>query len=325
VARGREFKVGLFVVLMTAALYIGFNYLRGLDVFSPLNTYYVKYQNISGLDKGARIILSGLDVGSVVDRKFSDDTYSEIIITLAIDKTIILTDSTIAKLAKPDFLGGSEIQLLMRPGGARVLEAGDTLRSEVDGGIAELLVEEGQTAANALSALVNKINDVLDPFVETSDTLKYAINNFSTLSGELVLTTQEAKSTLEQFKLQMDYVADSLVAAMGGLDPLLREYQMLGEKLNAVDIDARLVKMDSLLDGTQTFLERLNSDEGTLGQLMTNDSLYNNLNLMMSDLDSLLIDFRYNPKRYVHFSIFGRKNRPPADGRSSAKKKKKDR
>ncbi len=324
-ARGREFKVGLFVVLMTAALYIGFNYLRGLDVFSPLNTYYVKYQNISGLDKGARIILSGLDVGSVVDRKFSDDTYSEIIITLAIDKTIILTDSTIAKLAKPDFLGGSEIQLLMRPGGARVLEAGDTLRSEVDGGIAELLVEEGQTAANALSALVNKINDVLDPFVETSDTLKYAINNFSTLSGELVLTTQEAKSTLEQFKLQMDYVADSLVAAMGGLDPLLREYQMLGEKLNAVDIDARLVKMDSLLDGTQTFLERLNSDEGTLGQLMTNDSLYNNLNLMMSDLDSLLIDFRYNPKRYVHFSIFGRKNRPPADGRSSAKKKKKDR
>ena len=68
-AKGKEFKVGVFVVLMAAALYVGFNYLRGLDVFSPLNTYYVKYQNISGLDKGARIILSGLDVGSVVDRK----------------------------------------------------------------------------------------------------------------------------------------------------------------------------------------------------------------------------------------------------------------
>ena len=167
-AKGKEFKVGVFVVLMAAALYVGFNYPRGLDVFSPLNTYYVKYQNISGLDKGARIILSGLDVGSVVDRKFSNDSYSEITITLAIDKTIILTDSTIAKLAKPDFLGGSEIQLLMRSGGTRVLEDGDTLRSEVDGGIAELLVEEGQSAANALSALVNKIHDVLDPFVETS-------------------------------------------------------------------------------------------------------------------------------------------------------------
>ena len=165
----------------------------------------------------------------------------------------------------------------------------------------------------------------MDPFVETSDTLKYAINNFSTFSNELVLTTKEAKSTLEQFKLKMDFVADSLVAAMGGLDPLLKEYQMLGDKLNAVDIDARLTKMDSLLDGTQLFLERLNSDEGTLGQLMTNDSLYNTLNQTMADLDSLFIDLRYNPKRYMHFSVFGRNNRPPADGRSSAKKKKKDR
>ncbi len=324
-ARGREFKVGFFVVLMAAALYVGFNYLRGLDVFSPLNIYYVKYPNISGLNKGDRIILSGLDVGSVLDRNFTDDTYSEILVTLAIDKTIFLTDSTVARLAKPDFLGAAEVQLLMRPGGSRTLETGDTLRAEIDGGITALLVEEGQSAANALSALVNKINDVLDPFVETADTLKYAINNFSTFSNELILTTQEAKSTLEQFRLKMDFVADSLVAAMGGLDPLLKEYQMLGEKLNTVDIDARLTKMDSLLDGTQVFLERLNSDEGTLGQLMTNDSLYNTLNQTMADLDSLFIDLRYNPKRYMHFSVFGRKNRPPADGRSSAKKKKKDR
>ena len=324
-ARGREFKVGFFVVLMAAALYVGFNYLRGLDVFSPLNTYYVKYNNVSGLKKGDRIVLSGLDVGSVLESNFSNDTYNEIVVMLAIDNTIVLTDSTVARLAKPDFLGAAEIQLLMRPGGNRVLETGDTLLASVDGGITELLVEEGQSAANALSALVNKINDVLDPFVETSDTLKYAINNFSTFSNELVLTTKEAKSTLEQFKLKMDFVADSLVAAMGGLDPLLKEYQMLGEKLNAVDIDARLTKMDSLLDGTQLFLERLNSDEGTLGQLMTNDSLYNTLNQTMADLDSLFIDLRYNPKRYMHFSVFGRNNRPPADGRSSAKKKKKDR
>lgn len=313
------------MVLMAAALYVGFNYLRGLDVFSPLNTYYVKYNNVSGLKKGDRIVLSGLDVGSVLQSNFSNDTYNEIVVMLAIDNTIVLTDSTVARLAKPDFLGAAEIQLLMRPGGTRVLETGDTLLASVDGGITELLVEEGQSAANALSALVNKINDVLDPFVETSDTLKYAINNFSTFSNELVLTTKEAKSTLEQFKLKMDFVADSLVAAMGGLDPLLKEYQMLGEKLNAVDIDARLTKMDSLLDGTQLFLERLNSDEGTLGQLMTNDSLYNTLNQTMADLDSLFIDLRYNPKRYMHFSVFGRNNRPPADGRSSAKKKKKDR
>ena len=104
-----------------------------------------------------------------------------------------------------------------------------------------------------------------------------------------------------------------MVAAMGGVTPLLAEYTKLGEKMNAIDIESRLMRMDSVLLGTQEFIGRLNSNEGTLGKLMTNDSLYNALNSSMTDLDSLFIDLRENPKRYVHFSIFGRKNRPPAD------------
>ena len=101
-AKGKEFKVGLFVALMAVALYIGFNYLRGLDVFSPLNTYYVTYKNVSGLKKGDRVILNGLDVGSVIERRFTNDSYDAILVTLAIDKTINLTDSTYAQLAQAD-------------------------------------------------------------------------------------------------------------------------------------------------------------------------------------------------------------------------------
>lgn len=318
-AKGREFKVGLFVVLMAAVLYIGFNYLRGLNVFSPLNTYYVKYQNVSGLNKGDRIILNGLDVGSVVDRKFSNDQYNEILVTMAIDKTIKLTDSTYARLAKPDLLGGIEVQLILKPGGTRLLEMGDTLMGEVDGGITELLTQEGISAANQLTSLVNRINDVLEPFANKSDTIGAAIDNFKTLSDDLITTNRVAQETMEQFKLKMEFVTDSLVAAMGGVKPLLSEYKQLGEKLNAVDIESRLVKIDSVLLGTEMFLAKLNSNDGTLGKLMTNDSLYNTLTQTMSDLDSLMIDLRYNPKRYMHFSLFGRRNRPPADGRNSNK------
>ncbi|WP_420387855.1 MlaD family protein [Roseivirga sp.] len=318
-AKGKEFKVGLFVVLMAAVLYIGFNYLRGLDVFSPLNTYYVKYQNVSGLNKGDRIILNGLDVGSVVERKFSNDQYNEILVTLAVDKTIKLTDSTYARLAKPDLLGGIEIQLMIHQGGTRLLESGDTLVGEIDGGITELLTQEGLSAANQLTSLVNQISDALEPFVNKKDTIELALGNLAALSQNAVSLTEEAKGTLEQLRLKMDYVTDSLVVAMGGIKPVMNEYKKLGEKLNAVDIESRLVKIDSVLLGTERFLTQLNSNEGTLGKLMTNDSLYNTLNQTMSDLDSLMIDLRYNPKRYMHFSIFGRKNRPPADGRSSNK------
>lgn len=322
-AKGKEFKVGFFVVLMVAALYIGFNYLRGLDVFSPLNTYYAVYKNVSGLNKGDRVILNGLEVGSVVERQFIDQHYDEIMVTLAIDKTIELTDSTTAKLAKPDFLGALEVQLIMKKGGSRLLQNGDTLVAEIDRGITELLTEEGLSAANSLSALVNKINDVLDPFVDKADTIAVAIDNFKFFSDELVLVTQDARSSLEQVRLKLDYTADSLMSVMGGVKPLLQEYEKLGVKLNAVDIESRLEKMDSVLLSTQTFVDRLNSDEGTYGKLMTNDSLYNNLTQTMADLDSLFIDLRYNPKRYIHFSVFGRKNRPPADGREISTKRKK--
>ncbi|WP_339698849.1 MlaD family protein [uncultured Roseivirga sp.] len=312
-AKGREFKVGLFAVLMLASLYIGFNYLRGLDVFSPLNTYYVKYNNISGLSKGDRVILNGLNVGTVLERKFSTDTYNEILVTLAIDKTIRMKEGTVARLAKPDILGGLEVQLILNQSGARVLESGDFLGGEIDRGIAEMITEEGLSAANSLNSVVNKISEVLEPFASRADTIALAIDNFKYFSDKLVYMTDSVNMAMEQVKLRIDYVTDSMVAAMGGVTPLLAEYTKLGEKMNAIDIESRLMRMDSVLLGTQEFIGRLNSNEGTLGKLMTNDSLYNALNSSMTDLDSLFIDLRENPKRYVHFSIFGRKNRPPAD------------
>ena len=321
-ARTKEFKVGLFVVVTTVALYFGFNYLRGLDVFSPLNIYYVNYDNVSGLNKGGRIILNGMEVGSVVDLKFADQQYDDVVVTLAIDKTIVMNDSTEAMLAKPDLLGGVEVRLIMHPGGGDILISGDTLIGGVDKGITELLTEGGLSAANELSALVSKINDVLDPFVDKADSIGLAIDNFKSFSDKLVVMTDEAQFTLEQIRLKMDYVTDSLIVAMGGVKPLLEEYTALGEKLNAVDLESRLLKIDTVLMGTSEFFARLNSNEGTLGKLMTDDSLYNSINLALADLDSLLIDFRYNPKRYVNVSVFGKKYRPPADGRERATKKK---
>ncbi|KYG80633.1 phospholipid/cholesterol/gamma-HCH transport system substrate-binding protein [Roseivirga ehrenbergii] len=312
-AKGREFKVGLFAVLMLGSLYIGFNYLRGLDVFSPLNTYYVKYSNISGLNKGDRVILNGLNVGTVLERKFSSDAYNEILVTLAIDNTIKMKEGTVARLAKPDILGALEVQLILNQDGERILESGDFLSGEMDRGITEMITEEGLSAANSLNSVVKKINDVLEPFASRADTIALAIDNFKHFSDSLTYMAGTLNSGMEQINLRIEYVTDSIVAAMGGVRPLLDEYTALGEKLNAIDVESRLMRMDSVLMSTQEFMSRLNSNEGTLGKLMTNDSLYNALNSSMTDLDSLFIDLRENPKRYVHFSIFGRKNRPPAD------------
>lgn len=319
-SRGRAIKVGFFAVLMLSALYIGFNYLRGLDVFSPEQPYYVKFSSISGLNKGDRVILNGLDVGSVVERTFSNELYDEIIVTLYVDRTIKLTRGTKARLSQ-DLLGTAKIQLIIDHGDAQVLAPYDTLIGEIDEGLTERLSSRGLEAADQLTELVGTIQDVLEPFAENKDEMAAAIRNFRSVSDNLVTVTAQAEATLQQMNLQIEYLADSMVAAMGGLKPLMQEYTELGEKFNAIDIESRMVKVDSILVGTETLLSRLNSDEGMIGQLMTNDSLYHSLNKTMVDLDSLFMDFRENPKRYVHFSLFGRKNRPPADSRKKKKKK----
>lgn len=318
--KGREIKVGIFAILMVSALYVGFNYLRGLDVFSPEQSYFVKFNNIGGLNKGDRVILSGMEIGSVLDRRFSSEAYDEIIVELLIDRTIKLKQGTVAKLTSGDLLGGTEIQIILNRGGTQELQAGDTLIGEIDKSITELLTEEGISAANRLTALVDKIEQVLEPFAESGDTIRTALYNFQTATQNLADFTDSLDGRMDQLQLKIEYVTDSLVAAMGGVKPLMEEYTKLGEKFNAIDIESRLVRVDSVLLGTQTLLANLNSEEGLIGELMTNDSLYHSLNRTMVDLDSLFMDFRQNPKRYVHFSLFGRKNRPPADKRRKKKK-----
>ena len=272
--RSKAIKVGFFAVLMLSALYIGFNYLRGLDVFSPKQTYYVKFNSINRLSKGNRVIINGLYVGSVAQRKFSDDRYEEIIVTL-----------------------------YMAPK--------DTLIGEVDEGLSQKLSSRGLEAVDRFTTLAGTIHKVLEPFAENKEEMSAAIQNFRKVSDNLVSLTNQAGATLQR----MNHLTASMTGTVGIMNPLLTEYTTLGEKLNAIDLQTHMVRIDSILAGTETLLSGINAGKGMMGQLMTNDSLYHSLNKTLTDLDSLFINFRQNPKRYVHFSLFGRKNRPPAKAR----------
>ena len=310
VDRSKAIKVGFFAVLTLSALYIGFNYLRGLDVFSPKQTYYVKFNSISGLSKGNRVILNGLEVGSVAQRKFSNDRYNEVIVTLYIDRRIKLKEGTVARLSR-GVLGTASVSLIINHGSSKVLAPKDTLIGEIDGGLSQKLSSRGLEAVDRLTTLAGTIHDVLEPFAENKEEMSATIQNFRRVSDNLVSLTNQAGVTLQQ----MSHLTASMTGTVGTINPLLIEYTTLGKKLNAIDLQTHMVRLDSILAGTETLLSKINSGEGMMGQLMTNDSLYHSLNKTLADLDSLFINFRQNPKRYVHFSLFGRKNQPPAKAR----------
>ncbi len=304
----KELKVGILAVTALAILYFGFNYLKGLDIFSPDKYYTAEYSNVNGLNPSDRIIINGFQVGRVSEITLDTADYQRIYVTLAVSKDIVIKEGTIAKLVQTDVLGSKAIELIMSREG-RVLGSGESLVSEIDRGITELLTEEGLSAANSLTSTVNKINDALQPLVDGADDIRTSIGNIKDITAEWKNLSMQMSGRIEQLQLRADYVMDSMAAALGSVRAAAESFKGLGDRLQTIDIESRLQKVDETLEGFNEITTKINSGEGTIGQLMTNDSLYHTLNSMLTNLDSLFIDMENNPKRYVHFSLFGRRDK----------------
>lgn len=312
----KEIKVGILAVTAALILYFGFNYLKGLDIFSPDKYYVVEYKNIDGLLPSDRVIINGFQVGTVASISLDTGNFERIFVTLAVKKEILIKKGSIAKLIQTDVLGSKAIALTMSPNGM-ILNTYDTLISEVDRSITELLTEEGLSAANSLTSTVNQINDALQPFVDGADDIRASLANINAITYKWKGLSDQMTGTIEQLELRAEYVSDSVTSALGSISAAAKTFKSLGDSIRSIDIKSRLETLDQTLSSFNEITDMIKSGQGTLGQLTTNDSLYHSLNSMLTNLDSLFIDMENNPKRYVQFSIFGRK-----DKRSKEEKKK---
>jgi len=303
--------------MAAGALYFGFNFLKGMDVFSPDKIYVVEYSNINGLLPSDRVIINGFQVGYVSSISLDTADFERIFVRLAVNKEIIIKEGTIAKLVQTDFLGSKAIQLTISRVGL-ILDSHDTLVSEIDKSITELLTEEGLSAANSLTSIVSKINDALEPLVDGADDIRASLANVKEITHKWIGLSDQMSGTIEQLELRAEYVSDSITSALGSITAAANSFKALGDSLRTIDIKSRLETIDETLLTFNEILDKINSGQGTLGQLTTNDSLYHSLNNMLINLDSLFIDMENNPKRYVHFSLFGRSGSKPKE-----KKKKK--
>ena len=304
----KEIKVGILAVVAAAVLYFGFNYLKGMNIFSPDKTYVVEYNNINGLLPSDRIIINGFQVGQVGSISLDTANFERIFVVLAVNREITLKEGTIARLVQTDVLGSKAIELIMSRNGM-ILNNQDTLIAEIDKGITELLTEGGLSAANSLTSTVNKINAVLQPFVDGADDIRASLANIKDITSKWKDLSDQMSGTIEQLELRAEYVSDSIASALGSITAAANSFKSLGDSLKTIDINSRLETMDKTLLSFNEVLDKIKTGEGTLGQLVTNDSLYHSLNSMMTNLDSLFIDMENNPKRYVHFSLFGRRDK----------------
>jgi phospholipid/cholesterol/gamma-HCH transport system substrate-binding protein len=309
----KEFKIGLFSIITIALLYIGFNFLKGIDFFSTSNSYYALYRNIDGLQVSNSVFINGLVVGRVSSISFLQKRDNQILVELDINGNILLDDSTKALLISEGFLGGKAIELRVPETITNPLRDGDTLQSEVARGLLESFTEQTQPVAENVGVLIRKFNNMMDSLMITEQVIRETIGKLNNTMGTANDIVEGNQRSISNSIGNIEGLTQKLNQSAGSLNEVLEKTSVFMDSLNQMEMAAAVQNLSRVGENLNAVLLGLREGEGTMGKFLQDDSLYNNLTRTAEDLDKLLVDLRENPKRYVHFSIFGRKDRPPEE------------
>lgn len=314
----KEFKVGLFMIVAITLLYFGFNFLKGIDFFTTNNRYYAFYENVDGLTESNQVLLNGYAVGRVRHVEIQQDK-NRVLVELDIDSDIVVTKSTVA-LLNGELLGGRFIQLMMGKGG-EPLQAKDTLRAEVAKGLMDFLTENAEPVAANLQTTLKKVNVILDHLTTNSQRLDTLFMDLRKTPVLLNHTIVSANTNFNELASGYKAVAHNLNGSLHDLKPTLANLKTVSDSLKMIQLNGTLTKAQQSLTRLSETLARLNKGDNTMSKLMTEDTLYVNLNKLLISIDSLAKHFNDNPKDFM--APLGRsKKRIDRDRRKAEEKKK---
>lgn len=303
-----EVKIG-FTALITLLVFVWvYNFLKGKDLFSKTAHYYVVYDKVGGLAESSPIEVNGYRVGVVQAIKFLDPQTGRLLVTLTVDKGFKFPVNTFAEITTASLLAGMKIQLIYG-NGPGTYSNGDT----IPGRLAESLItkiesefgplkEKLSDLISAIDTVVGSVNEIMDPQFRTN--LRSGVASLSNTAKSI--DEAELKATLEN----INKFTQMLVENSGKLTSTFTSLENIADTLAAADIYSSVNNLKSSLEKASVLMGNLNNGQGTAGKLITNDSLYTNLSNSLESLNLLLLDMKANPKRYVHFSLFGKKNIP---------------
>jgi len=295
----KEVQIALVALVAIVVLFFGMQFLKGITLFSSDDNYFVKFDNVSGLSASSPIFVNGYKVGVVQSIDYDYEHPENIVAVIGLDKQMRLPRGTVAEISS-DLLGNVKLELKMGDATAGMITAGDTISGGLQQGImskAGDIVPEIERMLPKLDSILASVNGLLaDP------SLRNSLHNVEQITTGLTTTANELNRLTASLNKQ---VPGMLQKADGVLD----NTQQLTNNLNQLDIAKTMAGVNATLSNVEQMTAALNSREGTLGLLMRDPQLYLNLNATMSHADSLMMDLKQHPKRYVHFSIFGKKDK----------------
>ena len=295
----KEVKIAITGIAAIVVLFFGLQFLKGLSLFSSDAAYYVKFDDVSGLSASSPVYANGYKVGVVKGIEFDYSPSGEIVAVLGLNKQMNLPRGSRAELAS-DLLGNIKINLILGDNPSDILQPGDTICGGMEGGMMSKVGEmlpAVERILPKLDSIMSSLNQLLaDPALRnTLHSIEGMTSNLNATSNEL----RELSASLNQ----------DVPSMMKKADGVLDNTRQLTNNLANLNIDEMTAKVNQTLANVEQMTQKLNSNEGTLGLLMRDASLYNNLTSTAASADSLLIDLKAHPKRYVHFSVFGKKDK----------------
>jgi len=303
----KEIKAALFVLIGIFLFLIGFNFLNGTSLFKSENNLYAVYDQVEGLQSGTKVTVNGLTVGKVSSIDFLPST-NKILVSFTVRNDLEFSKNSIAELYEASLIGGKSIAIIPVYDADRILASGDTLQSRIKPGLTDVIGSEisplqkkiGELLINA-DTLISSLNTVFDD--QAQQGLNKAMTEVSTTITNLNTVSAALSKILSKQESNINQTFDNLAQASVNLN-------QISDSLSQANLKGMVTQFETAASSLNSILKSMERGEGSIGKLIHDDALYNNLEASTKEVELLIKDLKEHPKRYVHFSLFGKKDTP---------------
>jgi phospholipid/cholesterol/gamma-HCH transport system substrate-binding protein len=289
----REVKIALAFIITIVCIVVGINYLKGINVFEPGNRYYAKFDRLDGLVVSNNVMVRGYKVGQVSEITYDLSLEQPFTVTVLVDEAVKMPAGTQFVLRDDGLLGGKILDIVCGDDPTTFYASGDTIETRIDGG----LMASVQELVPKLDGTIARVDSVLESVndIAKSQELKNSLKSIESITADLRVSSVKLKYVMNN---QVPQIVSDVNTITGDL-------RKVSGDLKQIEFAELFARIDHTVNNLQIFSDKLNSNEGTIGKLMNDNALYNNINTTVNSVNDLVVDLKANPKRYVHFSLFG--------------------
>ncbi len=300
----RELKTGLIAVITIILFIWGFSFIKNDNIFKKERIFYATYNNVQGLESSSLVTINGLKVGKIDNISFHPQKKGNLIVTFSLNTDFQFSNKSIARIYSSDLIGTKSLSIVPNYEG-KLSVSGDTLKSNIEPGVFELLNDK-----------VAPLQSKFESMVANTDSIMQSLNNILDVKTEKNIRTSinSLKNTLLTFE-KTSISLDSLVVGnqsnfndiLNNSKDITQNLKQITDSLTDVDIAATITKFHKTISDLDLMLTDINAGKGSVGKLLKDDQLYQNFTNASKELEELLRDMKLHPKRFVHFSLFGKK------------------